>query len=51
MESLYAEFREYKLDGANVIVDNDYAVFMKYYNEEITDVVIYKGANAMNLGK
>lgn len=43
--SSYAEFREFKLDAGtgSVIVDNDYAVFMKYYNDEITDVVIYKG--------
>ena len=44
--SSYAEFREFKLDAGtgSVIIDNDYAVFMKYYNDEITDVVIYKGA-------
>lgn len=43
--SSYAEFREYKDDIATgkVIVDNDYAVFMKYYNDEVTDVVVYKG--------
>lgn len=42
--SSYAEFRAYKEtpEGA-VIVDNDYAVFMKYYNDEITDVIIIKG--------
>ena len=53
--SSFAEFREYKEEvagnPATLIADNDYTVFMKYYNDEITDVVIYKGANALNLGK
>ena len=49
--SSYAEFREYKTDAGVVIPDNDYTLFVKYYNDEITDVVIFKGANAAGFGK
>ena len=43
--SSYAELRAFKADAVlnQVIVDNDYAVFMKYYNDEITDVIVFKG--------
>ena len=42
--SSYTEIRAYKETPAgDLIEDNDYAVFMKYYNGEINDVIIYKG--------
>ena len=42
--SSYAEIRAYKETPAgDLIEDNDYAVFLKYYNDEVIDVVIYKG--------
>ena len=44
----FAEIRKYNALGGT---DYDYAVFMKYYNDEITDVVIFKGANAAGLGR
>lgn len=36
--SSYGEIREY----SDYVEEDKYAVFMKYYNDEITDVVIYK---------
>ncbi len=40
----YSEILAYEEDGNNVLIpEYDYAVFMKYSNDEIIDVVIYKG--------
>jgi len=46
--SSFAEIRKYNALGG---ADYDYAVFMKYFNDEITDVVIFKGANAAGFGR
>ncbi len=42
--SSFAEIRKFNALGGT---DYDYAVFMKYFNDEITDVVIYKGYTTM----
>ena len=46
--SSFAEIRKFNALGG---ADYDYTVFMKYYNDEITDVVIFKGANAAGFGR